>query len=705
MTVGADRLIQTKAGTPLQRTCGGVAIATAIALAVLLGVRAMSSPDLGYHLAYGDEFWSSGRVVDYNPYIYTLPAADTPPSQRPEPGPGSWYDEHGRYRFANANWLSQVIMSPVYKLGGATGLLLLQAALVAGIFVILWRLMRRLEIPRTATAAGLLLAALTAYERFSLRPELFGYLLLTAELYVLCVWPAGLKQLLAMAGLQLLLVNVHSYFMLGWMLAGAFFAQSLVEWLWRHVRDRAPPPEFGRSLGWRSATLAGMLAVALVNPWTWRLAILPIQTLLYMREHHVAGSYGPQQPDMHPWSRIAEFYAPFARGFEGGAAEWAFIVVLALAAAGGLAALANRKWAWAIIIAAMTMVSLSMRRNIAPAAMVIAPVAIAGVTTAIRAYARRRPASSTKAPTAAIVASIVVAAAGVVLSMSVVSQRFYTWQRLPFRFGAAMSELQMPMGACRWLGEHNPPGTIWTDYVTSSNVHYFAHRDVPALTNTWAFPPDTMDMLLKINVGMSSFHAVRARYGIQTVALRVDDFATAPLAYKLAKSSHWSVVYLDALHVVFLRREGPTAQMASQLAITPEKLDLDAVVRAAAQSDPSAPYGTYLAARTLWNIGWDDDAIDVLDRLTKTQPDDARAWYELGRCLAERGTIRLGNGENYFGPRDLERACAAFDHALSLEPGNGDAQSSRQNARHTLECFRKGILPKIDVVPGEQDDD
>ena len=37
--------------------------------------------------------WSSGRVVDYNPYIYTLPAADTPPSQRPEPGPGSSYDE------------------------------------------------------------------------------------------------------------------------------------------------------------------------------------------------------------------------------------------------------------------------------------------------------------------------------------------------------------------------------------------------------------------------------------------------------------------------------------------------------------------------------------------------------------------------------------------------------------------------------------
>ena len=275
--------------------------------------------------------------------------------------------------------------------------------------------------------------------------------------------PAGLKQLLAMAGLQLLLVNVHSYFMLGWMLAGAF-SQSLVEWLWRHVRDRAPPPEFGRSLGWRSATLAGMLAVALVNPWTWRLAILPIQTLLYMREHHVAGSYGPQQPDMHPWSRIAEFYAPFARGFEGGAAEWAFIVVLALAAAGGLAALANRKWAWAIIIAAMTMVSLSMRRNIAPAAMVIAPVAIAGVTTAI---ARTHDAARHRPP-----------------------RRFRCYRRVDrgrsrrrgpehvSRFAAvlhlaafalpilskAMSELQMPMGTCRWLGEHNPAGTIWTNW-------------------------------------------------------------------------------------------------------------------------------------------------------------------------------------------------------------------------------------------------
>ena len=167
-----------------------------------------------------------------------------------------------------------------------------------------------------------------------------------------------------------------------------------------------------------------------------------------------------------------------------------------------------------------------------------------------------------------------------------------------------------------------------------------------------------------------------ARYGIQTVALRVDDFATAPLAYKLAKSSHWSVVYLDALHVVFLRREGPTAQMASQLAITPEKLDLDAVVRTAAQSDPSAPYGTYLAARTLWNIGWDDDAIDVLDRLTKTQPDDAHRQSSTSAAAWPSGARYGWATAKIISAREISNEPAPpSTMPLSLEPGNGDARS------------------------------
>ena len=103
-----------------------LALLTANALFISFSMRQIKAEDLGYHVRYGLTFFESGRLVDCNQQdLYTLPDKGFAAGDRPEPGPGCWYDERGFYRFANANWLSQILFATAWSLGGEHGLSLL----------------------------------------------------------------------------------------------------------------------------------------------------------------------------------------------------------------------------------------------------------------------------------------------------------------------------------------------------------------------------------------------------------------------------------------------------------------------------------------------------------------------------------------------------------------------------------------------------
>src|ERR1035437_2322868 len=55
---------------PWQRLLAWAALAAATVYAASLGWRPLGSPDLGYHLAYGDFFLDHHRIVDSNEFIY-----------------------------------------------------------------------------------------------------------------------------------------------------------------------------------------------------------------------------------------------------------------------------------------------------------------------------------------------------------------------------------------------------------------------------------------------------------------------------------------------------------------------------------------------------------------------------------------------------------------------------------------------------------
>jgi len=656
------------------RIVTALALAGALALAVLLAVRPLISPDLGYHLAYGEEFLEIGRIVDTNSeFLYTLPADADYGGQM---GPGCWYDADGRYRFANANWLSQVVMAAVHRLGGANGLCALQAALVAAIFALLALTMRRLAVPAPLAAGGLLLVAVAAHMRFTLRPEVFGYLVLAAQMFVLAgdrpTW-GGAALLIA---LQMMLVNLHGYFLLGPALSGAFLAGEAARLLpgRRAAADAADTARRARRL---AAAMLGQLLVSFVNPWTWRLAVLPIQTLVFLRVNHIAGA--DLGSGGHPWSYIGEFFRPFAGPFLTTKATLAYCVLLALAGAGGVAAIVRRRWAWLLIIGGMAAVSLTMRRNIAPAAILIAPTALASCCHALRGVWKKwRTALRVKLSAAVSLAVMVLAA---VLGMMVVTQRFYFRDRSPVRFGWGLSRLHLPLGAAAWLGQHRDAGRLWTDYTSSSNLHYFTagRPDVPIVTNTWAYPPDVMRQVVEINAGRREFSAVVEKYGISTVATRVDR-TTAPLVRKLADDDGWALVSLDARHVVF-RKIAAASPRAANDAISEQTLDWRAYRAKLRSTDPVAGFALHLGGLTLYHLGWDSAAAETFAAATREEPAYHEAWLMRGVCLARRGTRRMTQTGNR---DDLLEAAKCFGKALELRPDYAPARRNLEILRRRL---------------------
>ena len=712
-----------------------IAVVAAMILAVALAVRPIASYDVGYHLAYGEHFLDNGQIVQTNRFVYTR----LDPEKLSDPanlGPACRYDaEINTYHFVNANWLSQVIMAAVWRAGGSTGLGILQAALIAAIFATVVATMRRCGVAWCWIAPTVVLTALAGYERFNIRPEVFGYLILVLQWWLIAevgrdksrqmskanlpeTSKANLPEMTrrraaGVIALQVLAVNLHSYFILGVALVGAMF---VVEACRRLAGAKDATGRFKR-LG---ITLAGVVLACLANPFFFRGAIMPIQTLLFMAKHNIAGGSAAlttggaySSPGGHPWSSIGEFFTPFAEGVRHTRVITAYYVVLCLGGVAGVVALLRRRWGWLIVLVGMTIISTRMRRNIAPAAMITVPLALIILTdgwNALRERLRRaKPAGPFVGRIGVAITLLTIAAAGW-WTISVVSNRFYFSERRAWRFGWGVSHITVPLESAGWINTNRPAGKVFCDYGTSSNLMYFirAGYEVPVLTNTWAYPPYVMKQVRDITTGRCDFTPVVAQYDIGTVVLRLSH-DTAPLMKTLAAGGDWSVVDIGVSHVVLLRRGGANADLAKSLGITKRNFDVSGHIERISKTDPLPACALHSTATLLYRMDWGRHAITVWRKCIDLQPDYYEAMGNLGMCLALRGTGRMLLMQKYYrsgkpaqgdrakreGLADWAEAEKLFKSALKINPDYEDAARNLRLLHNQMDSFRRGMI----IVP------
>ncbi|HEX5757722.1 MAG TPA: hypothetical protein VF121_00865 [Thermoanaerobaculia bacterium] len=187
-------------------------VAVCLAFAAVAGTLRLRAYDTFWHLAAGRWILAHQRVPRFDPFRFT--SENTP-----------WVDHE---------WLFQVWIAVLERLGGVSALVVARTLLVAGIAALLLRELRRAGAPLAGAVLVVVVAVLGARGRFFLRPELAslaGVVLLLALLQrVRRVGRAGWREVAPLAGLVVLWVNLHPGALLAPLLAAAYLLGARVPW-------------------------------------------------------------------------------------------------------------------------------------------------------------------------------------------------------------------------------------------------------------------------------------------------------------------------------------------------------------------------------------------------------------------------------------------------------------------------------------------
>jgi len=163
--------------------------------------------DLGRFIAITKDFFETWRISSLNTFSYTNPD----------------------FSFVNSHWLGGVFLTIITNLVGFSGLVIVKALVIFGAFLGgLYLTYKRISLKREQKFILISLLAIPTIilllERTHARPEIFSHLFFVL---LLLIFYSRKKYLLFFVPLIMLVwVNTHIYFILGFLIIGAYFIES-----------------------------------------------------------------------------------------------------------------------------------------------------------------------------------------------------------------------------------------------------------------------------------------------------------------------------------------------------------------------------------------------------------------------------------------------------------------------------------------------
>lgn len=630
----------------------GAALCVVVGLLVLaLSWFELSSIDLGYHLAYGRHFLDTGKIVEVDPFLY-------PRNTQP---------------FINANWGSQVIIAWVERWLGVFGLAGLRLSLIAVVFACIYRMIRRGGHGLHWVAWAWLLAVMAGYERISLRPELFSYAVMSVMLLILSGGALTRRRIIGLALLQLLWVNLHSYFLIGLLLTGCFLAGHLISMMLAHlgghkIADQTPLA--------RQLAFAGLLqfAVVFVNPWFVQGAIFPIKTLEFLRTQQAMGGQTEGWSGDSPWSAISEFKSPFAFMDQpiNGRTIRVYFVLLGISAVGSLALLGTRGFGAALATFVFIAMSLQMRRNIAQLAFVAAPLVAAAVASLVSRYIV--PQRTRRWVHRTLMAVTLVYTIWTIYA--VVEGRFYfSERRITRRFGSGYNDRIFPRAAVDFVAANEAlePRLYVNYFASSSTLPWLPARfKIFVDTNTFAYPQSVLTTAYKLGLGQEDHASVFADYGVNVALLHCGS-DTQMLVRRLAVDPDWALVFFDRSSVIFAHRISAHESVIAAHGRWEKDLDAQAWINATTGSTSQRALSLALAAGVPISLGWHSSAIVLCEEAVRLVPDYYEVWQFLGVCHGNLGNESARAGAYDQAQSQYVKALECFEKVAELSSDPKDA--------------------------------
>ena len=473
----------------------------------------ISDPDFWWHLKTGQYIATEHRLPVPDPFAYTTAIA--PPVSADEAATRQFNLTH--------EWLSQAVWYIIYSVGGFGAVVLWKALLLTILCACTgWVAWRRGESALWGIAAALAAAALAVnFDRD--RPGILSYAFTAAFLAIL----ESRRRLWLLPVFAIVWANCHGGFFLGWIVCGAYAAESLLR--------RAPDAR-------RVLLMSGLsLLVSGVNPNGYA----ALATVLRYRQ-------SPLQSTLIEWSHAALWGSPYA-----------FDLLLYGAALALLLSWKRVRPADWMLFAAFAAASITAFRNEMLIGL-LAPVLIA----AYFPWKRRLPARTQ------FVAALLLAA-GVVWGCA----------RGEF-FQLRAAEWRYPVGAANFLSEHRIAAPLFNTYEYGG---YLIWRDQRVFIDGRALSESVFQdyrTILAAPPNEPSRAALLAKYGIGAIVVNAFEYNGGTLYPLVLALPDWKLVYEDPQALVFLRDlpPGMPALDASRLYD-----HLDAECRMHVEHDPDLP--------------------------------------------------------------------------------------------------------------------
>ncbi len=489
----------------------------------------LTPADIGRHIKNGEQllFSASNWPTLLNANFYSFSFPDFP--------------------FLNHHWASGVIFYLIWKGAGFLGLSIFGLIIGSAALLLSFDIARRQTNFYLAAALAWLIIPLIA-ERTEIRPEMFSYWFALLDLWILTRWRRGelsTRALYLLPLIQLIWINLHIYFFVGFMIIGAF-------WLEACLTKPRPPGKL------RLLTIVGalMIAASLINPAHYRGLLYPLR---------IFGNYRFQVQENQSVAALSQASPGYVN-----------LRVFKIIAAGFIILFGTALWRrrqnidWPLVMITIIFGWLAWRgvRNFTIFGLVALPAIAELIYLFITSGGAAPGAVRWKRAYLALGAGAVLF--GLILN----------WPRFADLWKTRGLGLMPGTEAlAKFIEDNNISGPLFNDFDTGSYVEFYLFPRVrPFVDNRpEAFPASFFtETYVPLHTNSETWKKTDERYGFNAVLYSFDAKAPFALPFIINRllDNAWAPVYTDQFAILFLKRNQQNANLIKKYEIPRERFSL-----------------------------------------------------------------------------------------------------------------------------------
>jgi Flp pilus assembly protein TadD len=506
-----DHLVTTRS---VSVRLGLAALLCSALLAGLLSLFPVTSFDVWWHLRTGELIVDQASVPTTDPYSFT--AAGRP--------------------WVTHEWLFEVLLFGLYRLGGVNLLIVVKALLAAAAIAlgaVAGMVGRDPAEHLPAAALGALLAGPLIAARAFIRPHMATALLLGVTLLLLRLESSTGRRRYrwALVPTFLLWSNLHSGFVLGLALVVLYWAGEAV------TRTAGRSRNGGRTWLGRGVTLAAAAAATLVNPNGVEAFLYPLRLV---SRAEVRASIVELRSIFHPAYRGALFLDALA--------VTGIVVAVLLVSS-------RRRLVWNLLLPAVAFTGLALAslRGVSELA-VLVPAVIAAHGTVLGTSRHRAQVAAAAVLVAAAVCGVAAAAWGQPMG-----------QEPNRRCGLGIYRPNWPAAAARFLDSTQPAGQTFNPLAFGGAFIFelWPRRQVFIDGRLDVYPADLLAAYVRLVDTGEGWDDMVSRYGLGSAVVSYSETpgVDSGLRARLREDSHWVCVFFSDNALVYARRTPANAAL------------------------------------------------------------------------------------------------------------------------------------------------